>query len=328
MKVLFEAKYPFSWAHGGNQIHVEMLMSEMLKMGIDCEPLRWWDATQQGDVLCLLHNPTGKHLYAKRKGIKIVTYVFLDGFTSRSKSELFLRKIIYKNCKKFAPSISNELGWSVAVISDAFIYPCESEIPLGESIFGIDPQKSNAIIHGVDEKYLDKNLPAQIHQGNYLLTIGTIHPRKNSVYLASIAREIKIPIVFIGRPYSNDEYYKEFIKLVDNKYVIYNENVNDEEKFKTLVNAKGYIMLSNKESGCISVLEALALKTPVFLPNYSWARGTYQGYVNLGTMKKHDLLTKQISEFYNSPQELPEYKVMSWKEVAKKYVEVFQSVLK
>jgi glycosyltransferase involved in cell wall biosynthesis len=327
VKILFETKYPFAWAHGGNQIHVEMLMSEMIKMGIECEPLKWWDDNQQGDVLCLLYNPTGKHLYAKKKGIKIVTYVFLDAFTSKGKIELFLRKLMYVSCKRLAPGISNELGWNVAEISDAFIYPCESEIPLGKYIFGINTKKSHAIIHGVDNKYLDKNLPEKIHQGNYLVTIGTIHPRKNSLYMASIAKEIKIPIVFIGRPYSNDDYYRDFLKLVDNKYVIYNENVNDEEKFKALLNARGYIMLSNKESGCIAVLEALALKTPVFLPDFPWARGPYNGYVNFGSMKNHNVLIKQISEFYTSPQKMPEYQVMSWKEVAKKYVDVFQSVL-
>src|ERR1035441_1665718 len=51
MKVLFNCNLPFCLAHGGQAIQVHQTMTALRRIGVEAEPLRWWDESQTGDVL-------------------------------------------------------------------------------------------------------------------------------------------------------------------------------------------------------------------------------------------------------------------------------------
>lgn len=295
----------------------------MKKCGIEVDYLRWWDENQNGDVLLTFNNATSKVIYARNKRIKVVSYIFLDSLTSKSKFQLFIRKLLINLFKKMFPPFARDLGFSINQLCDACIFPSTFDASVGKYLFDTQSETSHVIMHGVGGAFM--NCVDQ-KRNDYLISIGTIHPRKNTLLLAEVSRQANIPIIFIGKPYSDDEYFKKFLSLVDGKIVQYKGYVSDPEKIDMLQRAKGFALLSLSESGCIAVLEALALKTPVFLPDVGWARGAYDGYSSFGTIKNKKKLIKQIKVFYENPQQYPQYPVRTWPDVAKEYARVLESV--
>lgn len=329
MKIIFDAKPPFAWAHGGAQVLVEKLMQYLPELGVEVEPLRWWDEKQTGDILSLFYWPDSNILYAKRRGLKIVNYVFLDGFTSKSKLSLFARKLLIKSFKRVFNSYSTALGWNYNNIADAFIYPSNYDKQVGNYLFDADLNRSHVVLHGVDDKYFVKP-DGVFHKEDYLISVGTIHERKNSLLLAEIAKTTKIPVVFLGKPYNSSEpYYQKFLKMVDNEYVIYKGFVSEDDKIELLRRARGFILLSKAESGNIAVLEAFASGCPVFLPDLGWARGIYDGYATFGQLCNRRKLIRQISNFFSCSDKITrKFPVLSWREVSGKYLEVYKELYK
>jgi len=327
MKVLFDAKPPFAWAHGGAQVLVEKLMRHLTELGVEIEPLRWWDEKQTGDVLCLFYWPNSSIQYAKKRGLKVVNYVFLDGFTSKSNVSLWGRKILIKVFRSIFNNYATELGWNYNSLADAYIYPSDYDKSIGHFLFGADLSRSHVVLHGVDDRYLVKN-DVFSPKGDYLISVGTIHERKNTLLLAEIAKRTKVPVMFLGKPYSSDDpYFQEFAKMVDGKYVIYKGFINETEKIGYLRQARGFILLSKAESGNIAVLEAFASGCPVFLPDLGWARGIYDGYAIFGQLADREKLIAQIRDFYSQADKIKERcPVSSWREVSEKYLEVCKDV--
>jgi glycosyltransferase involved in cell wall biosynthesis len=327
MKVVFDVDVPFAWAHGGVQVLAEKLMSHLPKLGVEVEPLRWWDPNQKADILNLFYHPGENVRFAQEKNIKIVNYSFLDSFTSRNKLDLYLRKQSIRILNLFMESFVSAKGFNMNKYSDGFVFPSDNDKLLSHYLFGTDMNKSFVILHGVDDRYLsEQSIGAKT--SDYLICISTIHERKNTVLLAEIALSLKIPILFLGRPYHiEDPYYKIFLGMVDNKYIVYKGFVEDDQKYQYLKDSRGFILLSKSESGCIAVLESLALKRPVFLPNYNWATAIYSGSAVFGDMTNKDRLKLQIKNFYNVPPHLREFKVSSWNEVSLKYKLMYEQIL-
>ena len=43
MKVLINCDTPFILAHGGMQVQIEQSLAALTAIGVQAEPLRWWD---------------------------------------------------------------------------------------------------------------------------------------------------------------------------------------------------------------------------------------------------------------------------------------------
>jgi glycosyltransferase involved in cell wall biosynthesis len=327
MKILFDVEHPFAWAHGGVQVLVENLMKHLKELGVEVDYVKWWDPQQKGDIVSVFCPPTNVLRFAKQKGIKVAAYIFLDGYTSKTRMQLYFRQLLIFILRKKFHHMAGELGWNYQEIADVCIYPSDYDRTLGHQLFGMDPKRSFVILHGVDEKYLNQDIKEGCGS-DYLVSVGTIHPRKNTNLLARLAKELKIPILFIGKPYDiNEPYYKEFLSLVDDKYVLYRGFLSENEKINYLKDSRGYILLSKQESGCIAVLEAFALKRRVFLPDLPWARAIYDGHAEFGHLNDFNRLKLEIKDFYNSSTGKEPLPVLSWREVAKKYLEAYQSIL-
>ncbi|MBI4396549.1 MAG: glycosyltransferase family 4 protein [Elusimicrobia bacterium] len=326
MKVLFNVEHPAAWAHGGAQVLVENLMKHLPELGVDVEPVRWWDAEQKGDVLSLFCNPRAAVHYAKRKGLKIVNYVFLDSYSSKTSLGLFARKTFIRGFRTAFDYYATELGWNYPRISDAYVYPSLGDKRLGNYLFGAELERSHVILHGVDDRYFAAASGA--HDSSHLISVGTIHPRKNTVLLAEMAKELGVPILFIGKPYFEDDYFRRFKSLVDGKYVLYKGFVEEDEKIDLLSKARGFVLLSLSESGCIAAMEALAAGCPAFLSDLHWAREVYDGTCVFGPLNDRAELKRRLREFFTSPKKLKTFPVSTWKETAGKYLKVYQEVLK
>jgi len=327
MKVIIETGIPFAWAHGGTTTLVQEVDAGLRRQGIEVEFCRWWDEDQRADVYLGFGPITHRHLFAKKQGMAIVNYMFLDSFTNRNAFELFVRWAVIAAALNVSRDVVTGLGWNYARIADATIYPSQADALLGKNLFGAPLTRAHVILHGVSQAFLTAGITAT-HAGDYLVSVSTIHPRKNTVLLARLALASRTPIVFVGKPYEDgDPYFHEFMQLVDGKYVRYKGFVTEEQKIDLLCNARGFVLLSRQESGCIAVLEAYATGCRVLLPNRRWATPLYAGHASFCSINCFATATRQLHRFYEVEPNLPVFPVKTWDAVALEYARVLKSVL-
>src|SRR6266404_3163040 len=104
MKVLFNHHLPYSLAHGGTQIQIDQSKAALEKIGVEVEPLRWWDAAQTGDVLHHFGRPpTPLVRFAQTKGIKVVVADLLTEQGSRTRGRLWVQKVVTRLMNRYLP---------------------------------------------------------------------------------------------------------------------------------------------------------------------------------------------------------------------------------
>lgn len=333
MKVLFSNSLPFFLAHGGTQTLLESLMGELANLGVNVEPERWWDESQKGDILHFMNRPPIQNvLLAKQKGFKVIMTENLDQTASRSQTKLWAQRSMTRLAQACLPEgFTNRLGWDVYRELDAMVYVVENEWQTAQYLFGANPAKGHIIPHGISSTALAQLAQPQSEQ-DYLISVATIHPRKNSVLLAQAAHLAKIPIVFLGKPYSDDDsYFLEFKKLIDAKFVRYPGFVSTEEKCSYLRGARGFVLLSQFESGCIAVYEAAAAGLPLLLSDLPWSAKNYGHlqFCNLVKLTSAETIAPALKNFHSQShrQAGTTFPLLTWREVAKKYLNLYQKLL-
>ena len=89
MKILFNCGLPFALAHGGHQIQIERTQAALQSIGIEVEPVRWWDDKQTGDIIHFFGRmPTDQIKLARQKGVKVVMAELLTAPGSRTPGQL------------------------------------------------------------------------------------------------------------------------------------------------------------------------------------------------------------------------------------------------
>lgn len=324
---------PFFLAHGGTQTLLESLIREISGLGIEVEHERWWDDQQSGDIIHYMNRPVTKIIrLAHDKGFKTVMTENLDQTASRTGMQLFAQRSFTKAAKVLLPeSMRNRFGWEVYQEIDAVVYVVEHEWEVAKYLFDARPDCGHIIPHGLDDVAV-RELAKRQNEEDYLISVATIHPRKNSVLLAQAALRAGVPVVFLGKPYADDDpYFLEFKKLVDGKTVRYPGFVSTEEKWRLLRGARGFALLSQFESGCIAVYEAAAAGLPLMLSDLPWAATAYKSvqqakFTRLGTAES---IARELGAFYSGAHRQPTstFPILTWRQVAEKYVEIYRHVL-
>ena len=333
MKVLFSNNLPFFLAHGGTQTLLESLMRELANLGVEVEPERWWDDQQTGDILHYMNRaPILNVRAAHAKGFKVVMTENLDKTASRSRLELFGQRWVTELARTVLPGgMTNRLGWEVYRELDAMVYVVEHEWETAKYLFRANPARGFIIPQGVETEAL-ADLARPQTQEDYLICVASIDPRKNSVLLAQAARLAEVPVVFLGKPYALDNpYFLEFQKCVDNKTVRYPGFVSTGEKHRYLRGARGFVLLSQFESGCIAVYEAAAAGLPLLLSDLPWANKVYQqargtAFVSLKSAGK---IAPVLRAFHGQARRQPgtTFPLLTWRQVAERYVELYRKLL-
>lgn len=333
MKVLFSNNLPFFLAHGGTQTLLESLMRELASLGVEVEPERWWDDKQSGDILHYINRaPILNVRAAHAKGFKVVMTENLDKTASRSRLELFGQRWMTELARMILPGgMTNRLGWEVYRELDAMVYVVEHEWQTAKYLFRANPDRGFIIPQGVETEAL-ADLARPQTQEDYLICVASIDPRKNSVLLAQAARLAEVPVVFLGKPYALDNpYFLEFQKCVDNKTVHYPGFVSTGEKHRYLRGARGFVLLSQFESGCIAVYEAAAAGLPLLLSDLPWANKVYQqargtAFVSLKSAGK---IAPVLRAFHGQArrQTGTTFPLLTWRQVAQRYVELYRKLL-
>lgn len=301
MKILFDHNLPFLLAHGGFQIQIEQTKKALMQVGVQVEELRWWDATQTGDIIHYFGRPSGGYIdFAHQKGFKVVVGELHTGLGSRSDKQRLLQKIIIKISKKIVPrSFTSRLHWDAYAKADAFFALTNFEKTIMVEMFGAHKEKTYEVPNGVeDEFFSDQNHSGiEIPHQKYFVCTATITERKRIFELAKAAVLAQVPVWFIGSPYSQeDPYYINFLNLQKRhpEIIIYKGAISDRNHLATAYRrSSGFVLYSLMESQSLSALEAAACQCRLLLADYPWARSTFGDKANYF---KPDLNPSQLAD--------------------------------
>lgn len=333
MKVLFDCVVPFSFAHGGQQIQIEQTKQALEKLGLQVEPLRWWDEQQSGDILHYFGRPP---LYfsqlAQKKGLKVVIADLLSAQGSRTFWRRKAQKFASLLLSRLLPiGLLGSMGRVCLGSADACISLTPWEAQLLVDIYGVSRGKVHVVPNGVEEVFLNG---VAGERGKWLVCTATITERKRVAHLAEAAARAKVPIWIIGKPYNEgDAYLREFMGWVNcaPEFVRFEGPIDDRCRIAQVYReARGFVLLSAVESLSLSALEAAACGCPLLLSDLPWAKSVFKNMASYcpvtGSVERTE---SYLRDFYNAAPKLPvPPKPLTWLEVAKQLHEVYQGCLR
>jgi glycosyltransferase involved in cell wall biosynthesis len=332
MKILFNCPLPFALAHGGMQVQIEQLQSALTALGLEVEPLRWWDAGQRGDLIHHFGVASPDHIrQARAKGVPLVMTTLFSAACNRPAARLrrqgWLVRILLR--QPFGESIKQQLTWRSFGLCDANVVGLEAERRVLELVYGIPREKIEVVPLGLAPVFLEAG-PGQ-RNGDCLISVGTITRVKNTVALARLARAAQVPILFVGKPYSEtDPYWQEFSGLVDGRWVRHQPHLTDPAAMVALLkSARGAVVMSDFENWCLAAHEAAACGLPVLLPDQNWSRerfGNQAHYFDrIGFTPRNVEILKQ---FYAAAPGLPApaIRLFSWADAAVALKKLYERV--
>ena len=332
MKVILNCHVPFSLAHGGAQIQIEQTQAGLEKIGVEVEPLRWWDDKQTGDVLHHFGRiPTSLLRLARQKGMKVVMAELLTGQGSRSVGALKVQSLLSRVAEKFLPgAITERLDWESYRLADALIALTPWEAQLMTWLFSAPPEKVHVVSNGVEEPFFQSQ---KTTRGQWLVCTATIVERKRVLESAEGAVAAKTPLWIIGKPYSDsDRYAQRFVALARSnpELIRYEGAISDRAQLARIYReARGFVLLSTMESLSLSALEAAACECPLFLSDLPWARTTFKEDARYCPITSPSGTAPLLRQFYDdapnlkSPPPPP-----TWTDVARQFKAVYDKVLR
>jgi glycosyltransferase involved in cell wall biosynthesis len=318
MKVLFNCHVPFMLAHGGAQVQIEQTKAALEQVGVETDYLEWWNEQQTGDVL---HHfgaiPAEMVRQARRKGWKVADTILLSENCNRSRRALLLRRVLIRSAMAVPLRPARQLHWHSFRLCDRVLVSLEAEKQILVRSYGVAPTAVRKVPLGLKDAFL-KAGPGP-RDGDYLVSHGTIAPVKNSVELARLAREARVPVLFVGKPFAEgDAYWEQFRALVDNCYVRYQAHVAGEaEMIALLRRARGFVLKSRFENWSLAAHEAAACGLPLLLPDLPWSRERF-GPQAAYFPRSAPAQAAALRDFYlHSPSApAPQVRLYSWREVA------------
>ena len=332
MKVLFYCPLPFLLAHGGAQIQIEQTQAALQKIGVETEPLRWWDASQRGDVIHHFGRMPSEHVrLAQRKGMRVVLAELLTAQGSRTPAQLRGQKLISRAVERIASrSFTAAFNWDSYRLADACIALTPWEAHLMHYLFEAPQEHIHVVPNGVEEIFFNSSAAAR---EKWLVCTTTITERKRVLELATAAVAAQTPLWVIGRAYAeSDPYAQRFFALARQQpqFIRYEGAISDRARLAQIYRAaRGFVLLSTMESLSLSALEAAACGCPLLLSDLPWARtafgiGATYAPVPYSARSTADLLRK----FYDNAPALPlPPKPQLWSEIGWQLKAIYERVM-
>jgi len=332
IKILLHDDTPAYFAHGGKQVHAQKMYESLNALGVHVEYARWWDPAQKCDVIHQFGcSPTILEMAHQASAKVVITHLTgsMANSTKARKTYHGLRNRVIRNV--LPNSVSRLFAWHNVNDNDALVYVSRPDAETAVEVYGVSPEKISIIPNGCASDEITSLSGGPRNKHSHLISIATIKPGKNNVLLASAAKRVGIPVVFLGKPYSEtDPYYRTFLDLVDGKTVIYPGHVSRQEMVRWLTESSGFVLPSLYESGCLAVYEAAAAGLPLLLSNKPWGH-MYGVNAAIQHVELNDekAFADCLKCFFETSQRLegPTFPVMSWEEIAKEYVSVYERVL-
>jgi glycosyltransferase involved in cell wall biosynthesis len=251
-----------------------------------------------------------------------------DVVASESGNRRFIRKWATKAARRILPSFDARLSFYDDL--DALIYIVQHEWDVIREVYELPQERGHITPHGLDPYALEA-LGASQTEEDYIVSVGTICSRKNSILLARCAQMAKVPIVFVGKPLSeNDPYFQAFLQTVDDRFVRSTGYVSEATIFEILRGARGFSLLSKGESGCIALYEVAAAGLPLLLSDPPWAAKGYpkSNRLHLVSLNSASAISSSLKEFYNNAHRGRNmtFPVGTWADIARQYLQIYNSL--
>src|SRR5581483_1821905 len=245
MKILFDHHLPFALAHGGVQRQLTQTMAALEKIGIETDYIRWWDDSQQGDVIHFIGRPAADYItFAHSKKYKVVIAELLTATGSRSSGNLLAQKFFIATAKRILPStFISKMAWDSYCLADACLALTPWEAHLMNYLFDAPKEHIHVVPNGVEDIFFNSQ---KIPRGEWLVCTATITERKRVLELARAAVAARTPLWVIGKAYSEtDVYAQEFFALAkQNPQIIrYEGAISDREQLAQIYReARGFVL--------------------------------------------------------------------------------------
>jgi glycosyltransferase involved in cell wall biosynthesis len=330
MKVVFDCRVPYAFAHGGLQIQIEQTLAALRRIGVDAEPLRWWDENQKVDILHYFGRiPFVLLEIARQKGAKVIFSDFLGDVAARPQRKIRLQRIVVRTLRGIlTPQRAAGLNWESYRQADACIALNPWERHLMNYIFDAPMERTHVVLNGVEDLFF-KSAPAA--RGEWLICTATIRDLKRNYEVAAAAVEAQTPIWMIGKPYSEtDAYARKFIALAKQrpKWIRYEGAIDDRERLARIYrDARGFVLLSVYESLSLSALEAAACQCPLLLSDLPWARSVFKEGARYCPVGSTGETARALRSFYDAAPTMQLAETpMTWTQVAEQLAGVYRSV--
>ncbi len=332
MKILFDHHDPFHFAHGGLQIQIEQTKIALENIGVEVEWLRWWDADQRGKVIHFFGRPSDVYIQqAHAKGERVVFLELLTGLGSRSALERRMQRAMVHCARRFMPrGLIGRMCWDSYRLADACIANTEFEASLMRQMFDAPVERVQVVPNGVEDAFFEA---APVARGPWLVCTATIVERKRILELARAAAAARTPVWVIGIPYAeSDAYFREFTELVRQhpEHLRYEGGINDRGKLAAIYReARGFVLLSQRETRSLSSEEAAATGCPLLLSDLPWARSVFGDSASYCAVTPDTAVTAQaLAAFYTAaPQRPPPIQPLSWTGVAQRFLAIYERVI-
>lgn len=332
MKILFDHPNPFLLAHGGFQTQIEQTKRGLEEAGVTVEPVRWWDASQTGDVIHYFGRPPEWYIeQCHGKRIRVVTAELLGAWGTRSVLQRNLQTAMMRVGERVVPpSLLYRLAWGSYKITDAAIVGTTFEAGILQRVFRAPPEKIHVVQNGVEEVFFRS---AVVPRGRWLVCTATITERKRALELAEAAITAQTPVWIVGKPYSDsDPYGQRFVRLAsENKeWVRYDGAVSDRQELANIYRqARGFVLLSEIETLSLSAFEAAACDCPLLLSDLPWARSTFFDSAKYGPVACADSATATaLKRFYEeAPNIRPTFRPPRWVDIGRQLKGIYEGLL-
>ena len=332
MKVLIDHPSPFFLAHGGVQTQIEQTRAGLEAAGVEVEYLRWWDDQQRGDIIHFFGAPSALYqLCAREKKLPLVNTLLLTQTCNYSTPRLVAQALMTRFilAVPFGNSVKHQLSWDSYRRSECIIVGLEAEKRVLEMVYGIAPERIKLLPLGCEQLFVEA--PPSSRTGDHLVCVGTITERKGQVELAQFAMAARVPILFVGKPYSeSDAYWLRLKQLAaHSEFVRHQPHVQDRQALlQTLRNARGFVLLTKYENWCIAADEAAGCGLPLLLPDQNWARERFAATARFFTGATPSENARILRQFFDECPQLPRPpKPLSWLAVGRQLADIYRSQL-
>jgi glycosyltransferase involved in cell wall biosynthesis len=330
MKILIDHNEPFLLAHGGLQVQIERTKAALEQAGLEVEYLRWWDDSQQGDLIHFFGRANPSHIdFAHAKGMKYVMQELLTSQGSRSVTLLRLQAVANSVLRKMLPANYRlPLRWDSYQTADAIIAITNWEAWIMGQLFDAPPRRINVVPNAVEDVFFRGGSKSS---GDHLLCVATITERKRVLELALAAALAETPLKVVGKPYSEgDPYFRRFLEAVgaSDGLVEYLGPIHEPKELASrLHEARGFVLPSTMETQSLAALEAAAAGLPLLISDLPWAHATFGNSSTYLPLCSGPAAADHLSRFFNRAPSLPvPLKPPTWKEVAGKLQRIYQAL--
>jgi glycosyltransferase involved in cell wall biosynthesis len=268
---------------------------------------------------------------AQTQGLKVVMSDLLSETGSRSRLRLWVQKWAARGLAQTLPrDLVNRIGWPAYRLADACLAGTSHEARLMHYLFGAPAEKVHVVPNGVENTFL--NSPPT-PRGPWLVCTGTITDRKRVLELAEAAVVAQTPVWIVGKPYvDSDPYARRFFEVAAKhpRILRFEGAIPDRIRLAQVYReARGFVLLSTRETRSLSSEEAAACECPLLLSDLPWARSVFQASASYCPITPDKARTAGVlRRFYDAAPTLPPPpKPLAWVEVGRKLRAIYEGLL-